>query len=466
MEKRTITNTGKILLTIWNVGLFVAVWCGYYNQFAFQTFRLYGGAVSLFIYIVMYLFLTNLYKAYRIASSSISESVFSQILSFGIADAVLYVEACLSYNRYINILPGIGTAVLQILGTILIVLSVKGVILRVVKPKKTMIVYGKNIELSEVEQFVDRISYKYSHLFDMRMIIREDHAGVLERAKDFQTILLYELSSEERGKLSDFCLKHYKELYLTPTLQDIMLTGCETKHLLDTPLLKYSYTDKAPSGYVLKRMVDIVLSVVLLIVTSPFMLVTAIAIKLEDGGPIFYTQKRCTKDAKEFDILKFRSMRVDAEKDGVIPCREHDDRITRVGAITRKTRIDELPQLLNILKGDMSFVGPRPERIEHVEQYTKELPEFANRMRVKGGLTGYAQIYGKYNTSAYDKLRLDMMYIENQSFLLDMKIILLTIRTVFQSESTEGFEKEKSNKMNQDAKKIVHVQMDECRILK
>ena len=132
-------------------------------------------------------------------------------------------------------------------------------------------------------------------------------------------------------------------------------------------------------------------------------------------------------------------MIVDAEKDGAVPYVNGDLRITKVGRWIRATRLDELPQLINILKGDMSFVGPRPERVEHVQKYTDELPEFSHRLRVKGGLTGYAQVYGKYNTTPYDKLRLDLIYIENQSILLDLKIMALTIKTIFSKESTEGF---------------------------
>jgi len=183
-----------------------------------------------------------------------------------------------------------------------------------------------------------------------------------------------------------------------------------------------------------------------MIPAAPIMLVVALAIKLEDGGPVFYKQKRVTRDSECFDILKFRSMIVNAEASGEsIPATGKDPRITKVGNIIRAIRIDELPQIFNILKGDMSVVGPRPERVEHVEQYTKEIPEFVYRLKVKGGLTGYAQIYGKYNTSAYDKLRLDLMYIENYSILLDLKLILTTIRVMFQKESTEGFEKQAEN---------------------
>ena len=178
---------------------------------------------------------------------------------------------------------------------------------------------------------------------------------------------------------------------------------------------------------------------------SPLMLVIAAAIKLEDGGPVLYKQKRVTRDGKVFDILKFRSMIVNAEKEGqVIPAVGNDPRITKVGSVIRKIRMDEIMQLFNILKGDMSVVGPRPERVEHVEKYSAEVPEWHFREKVKGGLTGYAQIFGKYNTSPYDKLRLDLMYIENYSFRFDLKLIIMTIRVLFSRESTEGFETQKA----------------------
>jgi lipopolysaccharide/colanic/teichoic acid biosynthesis glycosyltransferase len=201
---------------------------------------------------------------------------------------------------------------------------------------------------------------------------------------------------------------------------------------------------------VVKRALDILFSLFFLIILSPAMLVTAIAIRLEDHGPVFYRQKRYTKGGKIFDILKFRSMIVDAEKNGVQPSTDRDPRITKVGEIIRKTRFDEVPQFINILKGDMSFVGPRPERVEHVDMYMQMIPQFRYRLAVKGGLTGYAQVFGKYNTTAEDKLMLDLMYIENQSTLLDFKIALLTIRTIFQKESTEGFDEAVSEQINQE----------------
>ena len=195
----------------------------------------------------------------------------------------------------------------------------------------------------------------------------------------------------------------------------------------------------------IKRIMDIVISLIVLIITSPIMLIVAVAIKLYDGGPVLFKQERCTINGKIFKIHKFRSMIVDAEKEGKsIPATEHDPRITPVGNIIRKLRIDELPQMYDILKGDMSIVGPRPERIEHVKAYTEEIPEFAYRLKVKGGLTGFAQIYGKYNTTAYDKLKLDLMYIQNYSVLMDIRLIFMTVKIMFMKESTEGFNEEVS----------------------
>ena len=231
---------------------------------------------------------------------------------------------------------------------------------------------------------------------------------------------------------------HEIESYITPKISDVIISGGEDIHQFDTPLIMIKTSGLTPEQAFVKRFFDIVLCVIAAVVLSPLMLIIAIAIKLEDHGPVFYKQARVTKDGKVFDILKFRSMVEDAEQR---PATDDDDRITKVGHVIRATRVDELPQLFNIIKGDMSIVGPRPERTEHVEKYTAAIPEFEFRSKVKGGLTGFAQIYGKYNTSAYDKIKLDLMYIENYSFLLDLKLILMTIRIVFKKESTEGFDK-------------------------
>ena len=201
----------------------------------------------------------------------------------------------------------------------------------------------------------------------------------------------------------------------------------------------------------MKRALDIAFSTIALIVSSPVFVITAIAIKAVDGGPVFYRQRRLTKDGKLFDVLKFRSMRVDAEKDGVarLSTGEKDDRITPIGRIIRKCRIDELPQLICILSGDMSIVGPRPERPEIAMEYERELPEFALRLQAKAGLTGYAQVYGKYNTTPYDKLQMDLMYIAHPSIIEDFKIVFATVKILFMPESTEGISEGQTTAMNE-----------------
>ena len=452
MKNKSVTNKAHFCLLLWNVGLFAFIWIFYYNDFAFRANRAMGAAISILIYFILYNALCELYKAFRIASCSIGETAFSQIISFGISDLLLYMECCLISNRLMNIMPGFAIVCMQIGGTLLIVIYVKNYYMLHVPPKETIFIYGKSVSEEEVETFRKRILDKYAHIFEVTCMLSEEAGDelLLRQIEGSNTVLFYEASYEKRSFLAEHCFRQRKEVYFTPRLEDIVMMGCQPKHLLDTPLFRYDYVEQKKSGYKMKRAFDLVFSVILLLISSPILLITAIAIKVNDRGPVFFRQKRCTKDEQVFEILKFRSMIVDAEKDGFIPCTDGDSRITRVGKFIRKTRIDELPQIINILKGDMSFVGPRPERIEHVEKYKEELPEFAYRMRVKGGLTGYAQIFGKYNTSAYDKLRLDLMYIENQSMLLDLKILMLTFKTVFTPESTEGFSEEKSKRLSSE----------------
>ena len=185
----------------------------------------------------------------------------------------------------------------------------------------------------------------------------------------------------------------------------------------------------ASRGYLFtKRAVDILASVCGILLFSPFMLLTAILIKASDGGPVIYQQIRLTKNRKAFKILKFRSMVLDAEKDGVarLSSGDRDIRVTPVGHFIRTCHFDEIPQLFNILRGDMTFVGPRPERPEIAERYEKELPDFAQRLRVKAGLTGYAQLYGTYSSPPAEKLKYDLRYINRMNTLTDLEILFKT----------------------------------------
>ena len=450
MGNKKVTNTAKFLYRLCIVGLFAIVWFSLYNNYTFETYRIRGGLVSVLIFYVIYSWLCNVYSAYRVASSSIGDIIFKQFVSFSVADFVLYMECCLIYNQYVNIIPGVITVFLQLISTVLITFFTKRHFMKSVEPKKTLVIYGKNIPKENALQFEKRLLLKYSHLF--RIVSTESaeiDANVLDQyMKVTDSVILYQVEDNERGRFVAACMRSHKNFYYTPEIDDILATGSSVRHLLDTPLMKYDYQYEDRLFLFEKRVMDIVLSLLFIIILSPVMLITAVCIKFEDGGPVFFRQKRHTKNMKEFEILKFRSMKTDAERYGAIPATQDDPRITKVGRIIRKVRIDELPQFFNILKGDMSFVGPRPERIEHTEMYCRDLPEFTYRLRVKGGLTGYAQIFGKYNTSAHDKLLLDLMYIEDQSILNDIKLILLTIRTVFEMESTEGFDEVDSERMN------------------
>ena len=255
---------------------------------------------------------------------------------------------------------------------------------------------------------------------------------------EYEAVVFCDLAASIRNKILKFCYDQNKRTYITPKISDIILNGTERIHLFDTPLMLSRNQGLTIEQRFVKRTMDIVFALLAIVISSPFLLVIAVAIKLYDGGPVFYKQERLTRDRETFQIIKFRSMKVDSEKQGAQLAKKDDDRITPVGKIIRRTHLDELPQIFNILKGEMSFVGPRPERQEIAEKYEEIVPEFRFRLKVKAGLTGYAQVYGKYNTTFYDKLLMDLMYIAKPSLLEDLTIMLATVRILMNKESTEG----------------------------
>lgn len=422
---------------------FSYVWLLFYNDFAFQTWWMQGALVSILIYTILYLMLARLYEAFYMETCQIGELVFSQVLALGMADVFLYIECCLVYGGAVSLLPGIAAFAVQSLFAGILVFYGKQYLLHRVKPYKTLLI-SRTLRRSQADKFQNKLVSRLHYLFDVQDIYycaQNQKDFPLDKIDAFEVVLMYEVPANLRSRIFAYCIEKQKLIYVTPRVDDIFLSGFENSHVLDTPLMRYVVSVKGRrEGYWSKRLWDILLSLILLVLFSPFMLLTAAGIRLEDGGPVFFRQKRCTLHGREFDILKFRSMVVGAEQMGeVIPCKTGDARVTRVGRIIRATRLDELPQLFNILKGDMSIVGPRPERIEHVSKYTQEVAEFSARLQVRGGLTGYAQVFGKYNTTAEDKLKMDLMYIENMSLWMDMKILFLTVKTMFIPESTEGF---------------------------
>jgi len=279
-------------------------------------------------------------------------------------------------------------------------------------------------------------------------------SDILKAVDRHNYVVINDVPAELRNDILKYCYGISKSTYIVPKLTDIMVKGTDDISTFDTPMLLVSSEGLNPIEAFLKRLVDLLVSGLVMIPGSLLMLAIALAIKLEDGGPVFYTQKRVTKGGKPFDILKFRSMIVNAEEaTGAVLACEDDPRITRVGKFLRSCRLDEFPQFLNILKGDMSLVGPRPERVELAEEIMQEMPEFAYRTKVKAGLTGYAQVYGKYNTNNYDKLRLDLIYIEQYSVLLDIKLMLMTPQILFRKEATEGVKREDAESTTRAAAK-------------
>ena len=388
-------------------------------------------------FIILYITYGRIYKSFYVSMARISEMVYSQCLALIMSDGLLYVVLCLVCRRFLSAWPMVITLIVQILLSIVWCATAHRWYFKTYPPKKTAVVY-------DCGESVDALIGAYGLQKKFR-VVRSVSAALCianeyEEIRDVETVFLCGVHSSDRNKILKFCVEQNITAYVLPRIGDILMSSAKWVNLFHLPFLRVDRFDPTPEYLLFKRLFDIVISVIALVILFPVMLITALAVKLTDGGPIFYKQKRLTKNRKEFFVLKFRSMRQDAEKDGIarLSTGESDPRITSVGRVIRKLRIDELPQLFNILSGNMSIVGPRPERPEIAAQYEKELPEFRLRLQVKAGLTGYAQVYGKYNTSPYNKLQMDLMYIAHPSFLEDLRIIFSTIKILFRSESTEG----------------------------
>ena len=419
--------------------LYYFVWRFGYSRTEFPPYLGYGKYVLAGLYALIVAILFHSFDSFQFGYLRLTEIVISQGISLFIANVITYFQLSLIANHMISPVPLLILLGIQMVVAIILPYVYSAIYHRLYSAHRMIMVYGTNDSLSLKVKMESRPD-KYR----IQKLISADEGveAICKQIVEYDSVIINDVPAKVRNDILKFCYQRGLRTYVSPKISDIIMGGGTEICLFDTPLMLVRGKGLTFSQAIIKRLMDIVISLVVTLIGLPFMLLVALAIKLEDGGPVFYKQERVTLNGKVFKILKFRSMIVNAEKEGKsIPATTNDPRITKVGRIIRATRLDELPQMLNILKGDMSFVGPRPERVEHVEKFSEEIPEFAFRTKVKGGLTGYAQIYGKYNTSAYDKLRLDLMYIENYSVLLDIKLILLTIRILFKKESTEGFDK-------------------------
>jgi exopolysaccharide biosynthesis polyprenyl glycosylphosphotransferase len=394
------------------------------------------------LFLGMYLFglfaLVHIYGGWKIGYLRVFNVIFSQAVGIIVINAITYLAIVLLTKSIPNILYLLLMTVIQILVTIPWTLISNRIYLTAYPPRRVLMVYGDRPAMSLMRKITSRTD---RFTVAGKIPIHRGIEMIERQIPKYEGVVICDIESHERNQILKYCYEKNVRAYVLPKISDIIIRSCESQHMFDTPMLMARNEGLTIEGKAAKRLEDIILALLLLIIFSPFMLIIAIAIKLEDGGSIIYKQERLTIDRKHFYVYKFRSMQENAENDGIARlAAAHDCRITRVGKIIRAIRFDELPQFVNILKGDMSIVGPRPERPEIAEEYEKKIPEFAYRLKVKAGLTGYAQVYGKYNTTAYDKLKLDLMYIQNYNIALDLEIILKTIQTMFTRESTEGME--------------------------
>lgn len=425
----------KVLNVILMAICFAAVWYGYYADRALVKYYRRGDWVVIFLFAILYFGFCRSYDAFHISTSPISELIYSQGLSLVIADFALYMVIWLLSLHMPNVLPMLLVLAAQLLVSVLWAFLSHKWYFSNYRPRETAVIYDAREGMeSLIGEYGLEKKFRIEHVLQVKECLKS--LSVLDGC---DTVFLAGIHSHDRNIILKYCMYRGIRVYVIPRVGDVIMGGAKQIHMFHLPMMQIERYHPIPEYVLAKRFFDILLSGIALIVLSPFILVTAIAVK-SDGGPALYKQKRLTKDGRVFNVLKFRSMRVDAEKDGVarLSTGDKDDRITPVGKVIRKIRFDELPQLFNILRGDMSIVGPRPERPEIAAQYEKEMPEFALRLQAKAGLTGYAQVYGKYNTTPYDKLLMDLTYIGRPSLWEDFKICLATVKILFMPESTEG----------------------------
>ncbi|HIZ56843.1 MAG TPA: sugar transferase [Firmicutes bacterium] len=434
--KRTAVSLFSAVILLIFTAIFAFVWYRYYSDAILIPFFRKGNWLVIAVYFILTYVFTQMYGGYKIGSSRVQELVYSQYISVFFINILTYFQISLIGRMWMDLRPVLVMTAVECIVVIPWAYFGNRLYLRLYPPKQMLMVYGSNLATG--------LTYKMSQRADKYRICRAVHEqegaeAIFAMIPDYEAIVICDIENQLRNQILKFCYEKEIRVYLTPKISDIIIRGAESIHLFDSPLLLCRNHGLSHTQKFCKRILDLFISAFAIVITSPVMLVTALAIKLYDGGSILYKQERLTLDGKKFYIYKFRSMVMHAEKDGVARLStQSDDRITPVGRVIRKIRCDELPQFFNIFKGDMSVVGPRPERPEIAAQYQQHMPEFDFRLKVKAGLTGYAQLLGKYNTSPYDKLKLDLMYVQNYSFLMDLRLILMTIKVLFIPESTEG----------------------------
>ncbi len=450
--KRIIQISLACICFGYQVMVYQYYWYQYLSYQILLDFWNRGHLLVILIYGVLLVAFSRMYGGTKIGYYRNSEIIFSQIFASAMVNVITYFQDSLMMLHLANPVYFLSMMGLDAIGIIIWSFFAAMIYRSIYSARRMLLIHG--------DRPVEDIMHKFDTRQDKFQIeesisYREDLADIFLKIDGFDAAIIWDIPGAVRNQILKYCYGKSKRVYIMPKITDVLLRGAEQMNLFDSPILYIREYSMSIEQRFFKRMIDLLCALILLVLSSPVMLITAIVIKLYDGGPVLYKQVRCTENEKEFKILKFRSMRVDAEKDGVARlASKGDDRITPIGKFIRKVRIDELPQLINIIRGEMSFIGPRPERPEIIRQYMEMMPEFRFRMKVKAGLAGYAQVYGKYNTTPYDKLKLDLYYIQNYSVWLDIKLMFLTLKILLTPDSTEGVEANQITAMRQENQQL------------
>lgn len=456
--KRLLMFLASAVLLLVLTAIFADVWYRCYDSASVMGTVFYrrGNYVVIGLYALMLFIFGRVLGGFRAGSSRVLEGVYTHVLVVLCTNAVYYLQLCLigKWRFMSNLLPMALMTAADVAVVVLWVLLTRWGYVKLYPPRKLLLVYGKY----NPDQLIRKMTSR-ADKYDIQEAVSVDVG--MEEIKDkichYHNVLLMDIPDEIRNTLLKFCFEQDIRCYSVPKISDIMIKSASEIHLFDTSLLLFRNFGLSIEQRIAKRTFDIFLSLVAIVVSAPVMLIIALCIKLYDGGPVLFTQQRLTENGRVFNLYKFRSMRVREADEVYCLTRKNDDRVTPVGRVLRNIHFDELPQIFNILKGDMSFVGPRPECPELARHYGEVVPEFDYRLKVKAGLTGFAQVYGKYNTTPYDKLKLDLTYIEKYSFLLDLKLLILTFKILFQKENTEGIESWQTNAASREEKETADV---------
>lgn len=435
--KRFILFWTKVLIVSIQTVMYGWLWFNVLKDKAEIQYWNKGNYALVAIYFVMVCVFAKALGALKVGYLRNLDVIYSQILCVGLTNGVTYIQLCLIGNwklrenlSYLIYLTLFDVAVVTIW-----VFFTRWIYAGMFPPHEMLLIHG---DISP-QAIMNKLATRGDKFHIKEMVhIHEGTDAVLQKIDENEVVMIGDIPSHERNMYLKYCFEKNIRCYSIPKISDVMITSAATVDLFDSPLLLFRNQGVKMGQAIAKRTMDIIISLLGIILSSPFMLIIILAIKLYDRGPVLYKQERLTRDGQPFMIWKFRSMIIDSEKNGARLASKNDDRITPVGKVIRRLHVDELPQLFNVLHGEMSFVGPRPEREELYEEYEEYIPQFRYRLKMKAGLTGYAQVYGNYQTVPYDKLKLDLTYIEKFNIFLDIKIIFMTVKILFQKEKSEG----------------------------